>query len=206
MTDNLQRIRNFIFFPLRCLFPNNEYIGFLRVTPLSQERFHAVKPYLEGKVLDLGCGDNRLIKEYRLTGGVGVGADLASKPQADFFLTAGEPLPFTDAYFNTITVVASLNHIPDRERVLRECYRCLAPGGHIVITVLGKLVGGLGHFLWARLGSDADLAQRESAEGERGGMSKSEVYRILEVAGFTNIRHHIFTLGLNNLYVAERSY
>ena len=205
MRDFSRKIRDLFFFPVRCLFPNNEYIGFLGVTPLSEERFRAVKLYLKGRVLDLGCGDNRLMREYCLGGGEGVGADLATNPQADVFLTAGEPLPFADRSFDIIVMLASLNHIPDRERVLRECYRCLVPGGHIVLTVLGSVVGTVGHWLWGCLGSDADLKHRRMAEGELKGMSQAEVYRMLAQAGFKNIQHHVFTMGLNNLYVAERS-
>lgn len=204
MTDSSKRIRDLLFFPLRCLFPNNEYIGFLGVTPLSDERFLAVKPYLKGKILDLGCGDNRLMREYRNAGGYGVGADLATNPQADVPLIPGKPLPFTDQSFDTIVMIATLNHIPDRERVLCDCVRCLLPGGSIVITMLGHVVGAVGHFLWHLLGSDADLRDRQIAKGELMGMSKSEVCKLLTKAGFSNIQHHHFSMGLNNLYVAEK--
>jgi SAM-dependent methyltransferase len=204
MRNPVKDVANLLLFPLRCLFPNNEYIGFLGVTPLSEERFKAVRPFLRGTVLDLGCGTNRLIKEYREKGGRGAGADLVGNPDADVVIAAGEGLPFQEQSFDTILLLASLNHIPDRQYVLGECFRCLAPGGRIVITMLDRIVGTVGHFVWGLLGSDADLKHREKSNGELMGMSREEVYRALNQAGFRNVRHHSFAFRLNNLYVAEK--
>ena len=204
MRNPVKDAANLFLFPLRCLFPNNECIGFLGVTPLSEERFEAVKPYLRGTVLDLGCGTNRLMKEYRERGGIGVGTDLIGNADADVAIGAGEGLPFLEQSFDTIIMLASLNHIPDRQCVLGECFRCLAPGGRIVITMLDRFVGTVGHFVWGLLGSDADLKHREKSKGELMGMSKEEIYSALNLAGFRNVRHHSFAFRLNNLYVAEK--
>jgi SAM-dependent methyltransferase len=197
-------IRDFLLFPLRCLFPNNEYIGFLGVTPLSDERFQAVRPYLKGRVLDVGCGDNRLIREYRSMGGDGVGADLPVNQDADVAVSPGLPLPFETGYFDTVVMLAALNHIPDREKILCECSRCLVPGGTIALTTLGPLVGGLGHWLWKILASDADLGHRQEADGELSGLSGRSVRKLLRSVGFCRISSHSFSMGLNHLYVGMK--
>jgi SAM-dependent methyltransferase len=205
MDLSFQPLRDFLFFPLRCLFPNNEYIHFLKVTPLSDTRFHAVLPLLQGRVLDLGCGDNRLIREYRKWGGFGVGVDLPYNKASDVQIVPGQPLPFSDHSFDTIAIIASLNHIPDRERVLQECFRCLTAEGRIIITMLEPLLGRLGHLIWYLLGSDADLRQRRPAKGECNGISRNEMQGLLQQAGFSSIRRSTFAMGLNNLYVADKT-
>jgi ubiquinone/menaquinone biosynthesis C-methylase UbiE len=205
MDLSFQALRDFFFFPLRCLFPNNEYIHFLKVTPLSDLRLHAVWPLLRGRVLDLGCGDNRLIREYIKKGGSGIGVDLPSNRDCDVSIIPGQAFPFQDRSFDTITIVASLNHIPDRERILKECARCLNIEGRMIITMLAPLTGRIGHFIWCLLGSDADLKHRQPASGERPGLSKAEMQRLLHQAGFQYIHYRSFALGLNTLYLASKT-
>lgn len=45
----------------------------------------------------------------------------------------GRDLPLSSASLDGIVIVDALHHMPDRESVLRECKRVLAPGGVLVI-------------------------------------------------------------------------
>ena len=200
----MRKIKDTIFFPIRCLLPNNEYISFLGVTPLCQEKFDVVKRYLKGNVLDIGCGDNRLVKEYRRNGNTGVGIDIPLNKNADIKIEDSRRLPFKDNTFDTVTFVASLNHIPEREAVLQEAKRCLNNNGVLLIVVLNRLIGCVGHKLWHILGSDADLASRKMQEGERYGLSKSEIFSMLQKASFKDIRKKSFSFGFNNLFIARK--
>ena len=48
--------------------------------------------------------------------------------------TADEPLPFADASFDALLCIDSMNHFPDRARVLRDWCRVLRPGGRALFT------------------------------------------------------------------------
>lgn len=201
----MQKFLDFIFFPLRCIFPNNEYISFLRLTPLADERFLAVENEMQnGKfILDIGCGDNRLIKKYKNCGGNGIGIDIAPNLEADIEVQASDSLQFSNNYFDYITIIASINHIPTREDTLREVFRCLKPGGSVIITNLSPLVGYVGHKIWHVLKSDLDMHHRGQMEvGEKYGLNNKYIVSVLRDIGFIDIKVKKFSLGFNNLIVA----
>jgi SAM-dependent methyltransferase len=110
-------------------------------------------------------------------------------------------LPFPDESFDTVSFIACLNHIPDRAGALAEARRVLTPGGRVVLTMIGRLIGAIGHRLWWY----GEHHHRAVAEGETDGLDPDEMLGFLSAANFQNIRHRRFVYGLNSLYVAEKS-
>ena len=203
-----QRILDILFFPLRCLFPNNENISWLHVTPLANDRFNIIEERLEPNknLLDIGCGDNRLAKKYRKNGGKATGVDIAPKLEADIEIERSDKLGISDGEFDYITIIASLNHIPTREGTLQEAYRCLKPGGTIFITNLTPFIGIIGHKIWHLFKSDLDLGHRgHMEEGEEFGLKNYYIKRLLKETGFKNVKIVKFSFGLNNLIIAIKS-
>lgn len=203
----MSRITDIILFPFRCISPNNNRILFIPVTPLSNERFEAVLTQLEPgkKLLDIGCEDNRLVRRYRDIGGEGVGLDLTPNPLADIEVENSQRLPFPDKSFDYITLVATINHIPYRDQVLKDALRCLRPGGKVLLTNLTPLIGTLGHKIWHMIGNDPDVNRRGHMEkGEENGLSNKFVRKLILDCGFSDIRHTHFSFGLNNLFTASR--
>ena len=154
-----------------------------------------------GRLLDLGCGENRLVREYRAAGGEGVGLDVHPWPGADLLVADSARLPYPDGGFETVTFVASLNHIPNREAVVREAARLLAPGGRAVVTMLSPAVGALWHRLafW-----DPDRHERGMRPGERFGLAPAEVEALFVAAGLRPVARRRFSWGLNRLYLFEK--
>jgi len=165
---------------------------------LYRQRIKVVRPYIKGRLLDLGCGVNKLVRQY----GNGVGVDVFQFGNADIILEDTSRMPFADNHFDTITMLASLNHIPNREIVLREVWRILKFDGLIIITMIPLWISILWHFL--RQPWDRDQRERQIKDGEVYGLSKKQVRNLLVAAGFKIIAEKKFMFLINNLTIAKK--
>jgi SAM-dependent methyltransferase len=173
---------------------------------LMQWRIAAVLPHLRGRVLDIGCGTNELLARYRVEStepeaGDSVGVDIYDWPGADLLVRDSSDLPYPDASFDSVAFVASLNHIPNRREVLRECRRLVRPGGTLLVTMLPPRLSWAWHQV--RRPWDADQTERGMQPGEVYGLTRRQVDELLEEAGFEPELHHRFMLGINLLTVAS---
>ena len=108
---------------------------------LSQYSFEAER------VLDLGCGNGRLLEIFKDKSIDYIGVDSSEKlieiakrkyPKAKFQKGDALNLPFPANYFDKIYSIAVLHHIPSvkfRLRFLREAKRVLKPEGLLILTV-----------------------------------------------------------------------
>lgn len=101
-----------------------------------EARFYKDLP-IAAPVLDLGSGDG-LFAQQTFTRPIDVGIDPFYSPTfgkiyREGYLALstaeGAHMPFADASFQTIISNSVLEHIPDIEPVIAECYRVLKPGG-----------------------------------------------------------------------------
>lgn len=168
-----------------------------RWSSLEEERLRAVLPQVRGRLLDIGAGPNALVKLY---GEDSVGVDVHDFGGGAVIVPDTRDLPFEDASFDTATFVACLNHIPYREDALREAHRVLRPGGRVVATMIGRLIGTVGHKIWWY----SEDKHRTMHEDEEWGLDHGEMIRLLQGAGFALERHSRFLYGLNHLYVAAK--
>jgi SAM-dependent methyltransferase len=162
---------------------------------LAKRRRKAVLPHVTGRLLDLGCGSNHLVRHYA----DGVGVDVHPWPGADIIVRDTATLEWESGSFDTVTIVAALNHIPNREAVLNECRRVLRPGGRVVITMLTPRTSRVWH--WLRSPWDADQRDRGMKAGEVYGFTSAEVLELFQRAGFMLLSQERFMLGLNRVYV-----
>jgi SAM-dependent methyltransferase len=203
---NLQSVLDFLAAPLRMLLLPDHVCERLHITSLRGERFAAALPHIRGGLLDVGAGDNALMHSYRMnttdpaaqrSAGVDVydwGADCLMVERSD-------RLPFSDASFDTVTFIACLNHISERVGALAEAHRVLRPGGCVVITMIGPILGKVGHALWWY----SEDKHRVVDKKEEMGMSSVSVAALLNEAGFSNLLIDSFAYGLNHLFVAEKA-
>jgi SAM-dependent methyltransferase len=162
---------------------------------LAKRRIQAVLPHVNGRLLDVGCGSNQLVRHYAN----GVGVDVHPWPGADVIVSDTATLAFESESFDTITIVAALNHIPNRAAVLNECRRVLRPGGRVVITMLTPRTSRIWH--WIRAPWDADQRDRGMQPGEVFGFTSAQLLELFTRAGFTLLSRERFMLGLNQVYV-----
>lgn len=137
-----------------------------------------------GRALDAACGTGRHGAHLVQAGHRVVGVDLASamlgraRSRLPSLASADlRALPFPSARFDLVVCGLALAHVPDLHRAVVELARTLAPGGHVVISVL--------HPLQAYLGWHAPF---EDASGRRGFVrehahSHSDYFDALRAAG-----------------------
>jgi SAM-dependent methyltransferase len=99
-----------------------------------------------GRWLDCGCaeGDYAVALSGRGASSV-VGVDLiperierarerwAAAGDVTFSVAAAEQIPYADGYFDRVLLNEVLEHVEDERLVLREMWRVLASGGHLVV-------------------------------------------------------------------------
>jgi SAM-dependent methyltransferase len=187
---------DFLGAPCRLVLLDQAWLPRLGWTTLEEERIRAVLPHIRGRLLDIASGPNHLVKAY----GDGVGVDVFDWGGGTLVVADSSRLPFAPGSFDTVTIIAALNHIPYRSAVLAEARRLLSPGGRLILTMISPLLGGVGHWLWWY---GEDKKRGGMKEGERGGMRTGEIVELCSQAGFRLHLHKRFVYGMNHLYVFE---
>lgn len=191
---------NAICLPIR-LFVSHKGLNKLGLNSLKDERYNIIRKHCKGKLLDIGCGDNQLVKFYK---GEGIGVDVYDFGSGATIVKDSANLPFKDKSFDTISFVACLNHVPISKRIetLKEARRVLKDKGRIVLTMITPWVGIVRHKLdyW-----DPDQHQRGFGEGEEMGLSHEYIISLMKEAGFTLVKRKGFILNLNNLYIFKKA-
>jgi len=109
-------------------------IGPVHFQPLEWE-LELVSKYLQGHVLNAGCG-NRDLRPYLLETGVErvTNYDMASTLEGAI-VGSLDAMPFAAASFDSILCNAVLEHVASVDAVVRELVRVLRPGGYMVLAV-----------------------------------------------------------------------
>ncbi len=105
-----QKIKDRLCFPL-LMFLSSDQARSFRLTPIDEERTASTLAHCRGLLLDIGCGTNELTRRYRSMQGMAIGVDVHPWPGADVICDTTN-LPFPKALFDTVTMLACLNHIP----------------------------------------------------------------------------------------------
>lgn len=191
---------NNVLLPVKLIVPQPLIARVPGLTTNEDIRLERVLERVEGRLLDVGCGPNRLVRMYRERGGEGVGLDVHDWGDVDVLVERAAPLPFDDYSFDTVTFVACINHIPERVECLAECRRILRPGGSVVLTYLAPGPSRLWH-RWAFW--DADQHERGMKEGEVYGFTDREIEGLVTDAGFGDIRRDSASWGLLKILSAR---
>lgn len=199
-----KKFANNLFFPLRAIFMATE--GKFGLMSLREERMFQVSRFCQGRVLDIGCGPSNLFIEKFIGREKGKGIDVFPYRGVENIVKDMASIPFEDASFDTITLIAAVSHIPrsKRKAEFAEFGRLLKKGGRLILTEGEPLSQWLIH-KWEEL-------RKTGLDYERG-MEKDEEYCIprKELLGYLNnppfrlIKKIPFMWGLNNVYIAEKN-
>lgn len=189
-----QKLWDFLGIPFRLVLFDQKWLTPFGWTTLEEERINAALPLLQGRVLDIGAGPNTLINRYRQ----GVGIDVHDWGGGAMVVDDSANLPFKGNSFDTVTLIACLNHIPNRQGVLQEAKRVLKPGGQLIITMINPILGQIGHAIWWY---SEDKKRGGMQDGEMGGMWTKDILRLCNEAGFCFLSQKAFVYRMNNLYI-----
>ena len=154
---------------------------------LSWWRTRTVLPHVKGELIDLACGDNRLVRAV----GRGVRVDVRREGAADLIVERLDRLPFADHTVDTVTIIASLNYFDDPAHVLKEVARILRHDGVLITTMTSPMISAWWHRIrepWARCH----------------GFSHAEMMDLLAYGGFVLVGKTRFMCGLNAVYIAHK--
>jgi SAM-dependent methyltransferase len=102
----------------------NFLISFKRI--IKPDLFY-FEDYLQGKILNYGCGFRKNKKH--------IGVDINNKSTADFIIKKDRPLPFKSNEFDIVISRFVFEHIEDLDSVLNEISRVLKKDGRLVFCV-----------------------------------------------------------------------
>lgn len=165
------------------LYSSQDFLGRL----LSVWRNKKVMPFIRGKLVDIGCGDNRLVSGY----GSGTGVDIIDYGSADIVVKDFSKLPFEEKSVDTITIIASLNYFEQPAQVLKEVRCIMKDDGQLILTMSNHSVMRIWHKF------------RESWANKPGN-SYHELLELLEKANLRILKKKSFMFFLNTIYIAGK--
>jgi 2-polyprenyl-3-methyl-5-hydroxy-6-metoxy-1,4-benzoquinol methylase len=175
---------------------------------LHRRRTNIVKPYLKGNILDIGCGRANLIhfldenQHY-------IGIDLNKKlliqlkegyPKYKFYERDAENGINLDGKFDTITMIALIEHIKNPANMLRQSHDLLADDGDLVITTPTPLGDKL-HKIGAKFG----LTSKSAVEAHVKIYTHEDLQSLLNSFGLNIYIYQKFEFVMNQMCVARKN-
>ncbi|MWP61323.1 bifunctional demethylmenaquinone methyltransferase/2-methoxy-6-polyprenyl-1,4-benzoquinol methylase UbiE [Gilliamella sp. Pas-s25] len=123
-----------------------------------------------------------------------------------------EELPFTDNYFDCITISFGLRNVTDKEKALRSMWRVLKPGGRLLILEFSKpqyqilnKAYDLYSFsmlpLMGKIVANDSESYRYLAESIRMHPDQNTLKKMMQDAGFVDVKYHNMTGGIVALHI-----
>jgi 2-polyprenyl-3-methyl-5-hydroxy-6-metoxy-1,4-benzoquinol methylase len=174
----------------------------------TQSRIQHAQPYLQGRILDLGCGFS-FVPEILAAGQAYTGVDGLERalvwdrnryPQHTFLLRDldRELLGLGESHFDTIIILAVLEHLHRPEPLLLQARQALDAGGRLVLTTPTPF-GDIAH----RIGGRINLFYTEQIVAHVKIFRRQELFRLAQATGFSVCHYQRFLYQTNHLLVCQ---
>ena len=208
MSFGLHRFWKKIMIELAGIKPNSKVLDLAGGTADIAKEIHLSFPNTELTVADINAemllyGKQRSINENFFK-------------NTSFCQLNGEMLPFSDEYFETVTIAFGLRNFTDKEKGLSEMYRCLSCNGKLIIlefsqpqnSTFSKIYDWYSFNVMPIMGSifagDSD-SYRYLAESIRMHPDQEELKENIIKAGFSNCKFYNLLNGIVAIHVAEKN-
>lgn len=167
---------------------------------LRKKRFEAVRPYLHGKILDVGCGVGALSELVPPDSYFGVDIDeeslqIARKKYTRYRFEKDYP---ENLQFDTIVLIAIIEHIKTKHDFLKHLLSMLTKNGRIVITTPHPSTE-----IVYSLGSKIGLFSPEANEEHDQLIDCNSLKKIITQTGIIISEYKRFLFGANQLFILE---
>ena len=190
--------------------------GLLRINRYTVEkRVRTILPWVKGDVLDIGCGSGYLA-QYIGKGQRYVGVDVNEDRihslkhkyvdnsayafwAADVDKDMIADLAVFDAAFDTVSLLAVIEHLRNPGRLLSLLHEVLKDGGHLLITTPTSIGDRIGHFISATTSGRKEFPYPHMRIYDRASLTA-----LTEETGFVLLCYRKFELGMNQLTVCSK--
>ena len=131
---------------------NSEFKPLHEINPLRLEYINRIVPLTGKNVLDVGCGGGILSESMTGVGAQVTGIDLGDKAlqvaklhllesgkRVDYRKISVENLALEKpGFFDVVTCMEMLEHVPDPASIVRACAQLVKPGGHVFFSTLNR--------------------------------------------------------------------
>lgn len=175
---------------------------------LRQQRLKKALPYIKNSqtVCDIGCGSHFvLLRRISDIARECIGIDKKVSPMSYSNLRIhsmeiNDILPLRDETVDIVTMLATLEHFQNDEKIVGEAKRILKKGGRLLITVPSKKSKIIINFLAFGLGA---LSRDEIREHKRY-YTPNSLKDLLLNCGFSEVKAVPFELGFNIFCIARK--
>lgn len=167
---------------------------------LRRKRIEKVHPYLKGKILDFGCGVGELTKICKPENYLGVDIDPISigiarekHPQFNFALS----IPDMEK-FDTIVLLAVIEHIKDPILLLKKFKEFLTPTGYIVLTTPNPCF-----YTFYKFGAMLGIFSKEANEDHELLINLRTMKELANKSALSITTYKKFLFGANQLFILK---
>jgi len=180
---------------------------------LKRARANAVSKFVTGNVLDIGCGDCQILNILKGKVSNYYGLDnqyyipestiqLVKQYHINFKFykmdIEHDTLPEFDIKFDTIIMIAVIEHLKNPKNILTQITQYLNEDGKVIITTPTSFANFIHGF-----GAKISLFSKEANEKHYNLYDLDLMRRIVGKTGFTVVNYETFEFGMNQLFIIK---